>query len=288
MKTPLIVTRGVYAFPKFASSFEVSSNESINALFTSQETNEGRIILSNLVEEAEDVDINNINLNAVIVKITDISLPAANGARRVNVVGLDRVKLSSLEFSDSFYSADYKEIKETGENTKKTQILSNKMFELFEKKAKEVNVNITPESFEPFKMAPASEQVDAIATILPLSNEIKQSLISITDISKRIEVIINTLMTSDNDDIRGKIDKRVNEKLQKHQKEFYLKEQIKAAQEELKEINGEGSEIDELRNKVNSNPYPEKIKEKILSEIKRLENTPAQAAEANIIRSYID
>ncbi len=88
--------------------------------------------------------------------------------------------------------------------------------------------------------------------------------------------------------VKEEVRKKVGEKLSKQQREYYLREQIKAAQAELDGLNGETSEIDALRKKVEENPYPEHIKAKALKEITRLEQTPSQAQEANITRNYIE
>ena len=104
--------------------------------------------------------------------------------------------------------------------------------------------------------------------------------------------ISNKVNRNDNDlaseQVMKEVRQKVGEKISKQQREYYLREQIKTAQAELDDLNGETTEIETLRKRVNENPYPEHIKDKALKEISRLDQTPSQAQEANITRSYIE
>ncbi len=135
-----------------------------------------------------------------------------------------------------------------------------------------------------------------VLSFLPI-NPIQKMEIAIEEDINEAYLLVNenlmkmaeaSLMPKELTDTKNNIQGRVNSKIQKQQKEFYLREQIKAAQDELDELTGQGSEFDELRKRVEKNKYPEHIKKKALYEIKRLEQTPAQAQEANITRQYIE
>lgn len=153
-----------------------------------------------------------------------------------------------------------------------------------------------------------SEFYDKAANALEFPLSVKKKLVKALDISERAELslahfadnvkattkdIDQTINGSKGDkpieqEMDEKVQGRVNDKVRKQQKEFYLREQMRAIKQELNELNGEEDEIGQLRKKVEENPYPQHIKDKLLVEIRRLELTPSQAQEANITRQYIE
>ncbi len=134
------------------------------------------------------------------------------------------------------------------------------------------------------------------ASLLPLSFNELLPILYIDTLEERVIYIAEKFSLISEDaslpeeaiQARKSVRDRVNSKVQGHQKEFYLREQIKAAQAELDEITGQGNEFEVLRKRVEDNPYPDYIKEKALSEIRKLEQTPPQAQEANITRQYVE
>ncbi len=137
---------------------------------------------------------------------------------------------------------------------------------------------------------------DRFASIIPLAPKEKYPLLHMDFIEEKYVFLIKnfskiteeTLLPKEVLETKKDVQNRVNSKIQKQQKEIYLREQIKAAQAQLDELTGAGSEFDMLRKRVESNPYPKHIKTKALSEIRKLEQTPAQAQEANITRQYVE
>ncbi len=135
-----------------------------------------------------------------------------------------------------------------------------------------------------------------VTSILPIKPIEKLSIITEENINDAylavnehlMKIAEASLVPKEMSEAKNKVQGRVNSKIQKQQKEFYLREQIKAAQDELDELTGQSNEFEEFRKRVESNKYPEHIKKKALYEIRRLEQTPAQAQEANITRQYIE
>lgn len=89
-------------------------------------------------------------------------------------------------------------------------------------------------------------------------------------------------------ELERKISQRVKKQMEKTQKEYYLREQMKAIQKELGEKEGRAGEADELRAQMEEKNLPERVQEKILKEIDRLEKMPASSAEGSVIRNYVD
>jgi len=112
-----------------------------------------------------------------------------------------------------------------------------------------------------------------------LEKRMKQLLVILTDVTKQVD---NATEVTD------EVMTKVKTKLNKQQKEFYLREQLKVVQDELDDITGEISDASGYRNKAESNPYPEDIKKILRKEIRKFENTPSSAAESNVTRTYIE
>ncbi len=140
------------------------------------------------------------------------------------------------------------------------------------------------------------DYVDRLASILPLGWKEKIPLLLADQLQMRFVYLLKVMKAIiEGESIEfleegteSSVRKRVSDKVKNQQKEYYLREQIKAAQDELDELTGASNEFEKLRERVENNPYPKHIKEKALAEIRRLEQTPAQAQEANITRQYIE
>lgn len=89
-------------------------------------------------------------------------------------------------------------------------------------------------------------------------------------------------------ELERKISQRVKKQMEKTQKEYYLREQMKAIQKELGEKEGRAGEVEELRTQMEELGLPDKVKEKVEKEIDRLEKMPASSAEGGVIRNYVD
>ena len=130
---------------------------------------------------------------------------------------------------------------------------------------------------------------DLIVSHLSLKIEDKQLLLEAIDIKERLEKLCEILAREmEILELEKKIAGRVRKQMEKTQKEYYLREQLKAIQKELGEKDDKSTEIAEYREKLEKGNYPEEIKDKIKKEISRLEKMPNMAAETSVVRTYIE
>lgn len=130
---------------------------------------------------------------------------------------------------------------------------------------------------------------DVITSHLALKIKDKQEILETIDVSKRLEKLLDILNNEREVlELERKISQRVKKQMEKTQKEYYLREQMKAIQKELGEKEGRAGEADELRIQMEEKNLPERVQEKILKEIDRLEKMPASSAEGSVIRNYVD
>ena len=117
----------------------------------------------------------------------------------------------------------------------------------------------------------------------------KQDILETVDVRARLEKLLDFLNNEREVlELERKISQRVKKQMEKTQKEYYLREQMKAIQKELGDKEGRAGEVEELRIQMAEAELPEKVQEKVEKEIDRLEKMPASSAEGGVIRNYID
>ena len=134
-----------------------------------------------------------------------------------------------------------------------------------------------------------SRLIDSISSHLPIDASKKQQVLEIADLKIRAEKLL-TFIESQLDvvDVEKKIRERVKKQMEKSQREYYLNEQIKAAQKELGEIGDEGDELDILEEKIESAGMPKDALKKAKSELSKFKHMSPSSAEASVVRSYLD
>src|SRR5699024_3999610 len=128
-----------------------------------------------------------------------------------------------------------------------------------------------------------------IASHLPLKTKEKQHIIEIDNVMNRMRHLLHLISNEKKVlDLEHKIGKRVQTSMEQTQKEYYLREQLKAIQEELGEAEGKLSEVEQLRADIFEAKMPDHITEVALKELSRFEKIPQSAAESSVIRNYLD
>ena len=288
---PLLPLRGTLVFPHMVTPLEVGRERSIEAVEQSM-LRDGRIVLAAqhqlAVEDPQPEDIYGVGTLCEIKQL----LKVPEGQIRVLVEGLQRVTLEHIDDADGYYEAFVTAVPET-----------NGEMGSFEREAL---MRATRDEFEKYvrlsKKIPAEvlmsvssiEDVhrfaDTIASQLNVGFKEKQKLLEVFAVDKRLEAILGLLYREG--EILGlekNIQQRVRKQMEKAQREYYLREQIKAIQVELGERDEKGgTEAEELKDKLEKGKLPKEAKAKVLHEIHRLERMAPMAAEATVVRNYID
>ncbi|KAF5298096.1 hypothetical protein FQR65_LT19617 [Abscondita terminalis] len=187
-----------------------------------------------------------------------------------NFDGIERVKLTNIK-KESIYSAEYEIIESINLDSDETNQLVNELKTKLIKKQFEL-ANELIDILENDK-ADASEIIDAVThftqTITP---EIKGKILEEADVLKRIKMLNLHVNSSINKaDIEGQITKKIKEKVDDQQKDFYLREKLKVIKDELGMLDGTGDELEKYKKRLEEEPFPEHIKKRILSEIDKCE-----------------
>ncbi|SHK04297.1 ATP-dependent proteinase. Serine peptidase. MEROPS family S16 [Anaerobranca californiensis DSM 14826] len=285
-KLPLMPLRGIIVFPNMIIHLDVGREKSLAALNAAM-VNDSEIILvtqkDSRIEEPTEEDLYQYGTLAEIKQV--LKLPG--GTIRVLVEGVNRVKIKEYLYNQNYMEVEAELLFENEEmNTELEALMRNVLYQ-FEQYIK-LSKKIPPDTLEVVEQVNEPGRfADLITSHLTLKVERKQEILEAISPKERlfkvIEILSKEIQISE---IERKISDRVKTQIEKTQKEYYLREQIKAIQKELGETQKE--EVDEYRKKLNSLSINEEIKSKIEKEIDRLEKMSPNAAESTVLRNYLD
>lgn len=289
-KFPLLPLRGTLVFPHMVTPFEVGRERSIQAVEKAM-LGDRRIVLAAQhragVEEPQPDDIYNIGTLCEIKQI----LKMPDGSLRILVEGLERVVVDELEDKDGYYEATITVPEPDYEKRRDHEIIAlvrtvHENFEEYVRLSKKVPNEVVPavtSITDPGRLA------DTVIGQLGVELEEKQQVLETFSPYERLEQVLGVLFRElEIVSLEKTIKQRVRKQMDKAQREYYLREQIKAIQKELGEGDERASEVEELRKRLNKAKLPKEAKAKVLHEISRLEKMPPMSAESGVIRTYLD
>lgn len=285
---PLLPLRGLLVYPSMVLHIDVGRNRSVAAL--EQAMLEDQLILLVTQKEVHDEQPDEQDLYTVgTMAYVKQMLKLPNGTLRVLVEGVARATWSNYRALDKYTIVDIDVKEETNGKDVETQALMRTLLTYFERYAKGSN-KITSETIstvadieEPGRLA------DIIASHLPFKIADKQEVLEMLSVKKRLDHLIIRLHDEQEVlDLEKKINSKVKQSMERTQKEYYLREQMKAIQTELGDREGKTGEVAELRKRIDETGMPESTKEVVLKELDRYEKIPAASAESGVIRNYID
>lgn len=287
-RMPLLPLRGLLVYPSMVLHLDVGREKSIHALEKAM-VNDSLILLCTQseinIEEPTSEDIYRIGTVSRVRQM--LKLP--NGTIRVLVEGVNRAEITEYLPNDEFYEVTIKDLHEVEANDPEIDALMRTVLNQFEQYTT-LSKKVTPEILaavsdidEPGRLA------DVICSHLSLKIKDKQEILETINVRERLEKLLDILNNEREVlELERKISQRVKKQMEKTQKEYYLREQMKAIQKELGEKEGRAGEVEELRSQLEQKDVPDNVREKIEKEIDRLEKMPAASAEGSVIRNYID
>ncbi|WP_096189592.1 endopeptidase La [Evansella halocellulosilytica] len=287
-KLPMLPLRGLLVYPTMVLHLDVGRDKSVQALEHAM-VDEHEIFLATQKEiSIDEPDQSDVYKVGTLAKVNQM-LKLPNGTIRVLVEGIQRGKINEFIDQDKFFEVNVELLDERQEATVEEQALMRNVLDQFEqyiqmsKKISQETLASVTDIIEPGRLA------DIIASHLPLKVAQKQDVLETFDLQERLQKILRVL--SNEKEVLGlekKIGQRVKKSMEKTQKEYYLREQMKAIQKELGEKEGKEGEIAELREKIEAADMPDAIEEKAYKELKRYDKIPSSSAESSVIRNYIE
>ncbi|GKS10457.1 endopeptidase La [Paenibacillus chitinolyticus] len=287
-RLPLLPLRGLLVYPSMVLHLDVGREKSVKALEKAMIEDSMILLCSQAEVNIEEPAKEDIYRVGTISKVRQM-LKLPNGTIRVLVEGVVRAEIAEYIANDEFYEVNAKELPEEEVNDAEIDALMRTVLNQFEHYIT-LSKKVTPETLaavsdidEPGRLA------DVICSHLSLKIKDKQDILETVDVRSRLEKLLSILNNEREVlELERKISQRVKKQMEKTQKEYYLREQMKAIQKELGDKEGRAGEIEELRSQLAASEVPENVQEKIEKEIDRLEKMPSTSAEGSVIRNYID
>ncbi len=288
-KIPLIPLRGLTVFPNVSVHFDVGREKSIAAVEQAMLEDQEIFLVGQKDSNIEKPNKDEVYEIGTICKIKQI-LKMADSTIRVLVEGEARGKI--VEYSDneeSYIKASVELLDDKLSDGIKIEAYLKYLNKEFSKLLKLIDGNYSEaiKSFDP--LDDPSNFVDMVASYAITDELVKQEVLETSDVMERIEKVLEQVKYEISiAKIQKKLSDKVKNKVAKEQKDFYLKEQIKAIQEELGEDDEEKKEINKYEEKIKKGKFPKEVKEKLEYEVNRLKNMNSYSSEGNTIKGYLD
>ena len=288
LATPFIPMRGIVVYPSLTGHIDIGREKSLAAVDYAMEHGRMLIMAAQVDDDVEDPTFDDVYQTGVLVKISQL-LRLPGGLVRILVDGIDRVQLQGFSEKENYLEVAGVRVPDVSTDPIQEEALRrvdlNRFSELL-KNSRAPHDEIIEQAqgiMEPGEMA------DFIASNLPLRLVIRQQLLEMPDVLERLRRVAVLLETEgDIAKLEASLNMEVRGKMDKQQKEYYLREKIKAIHEELGDKVDKDTEVEELRQKIRKMKLAKKIEEPLLKEVDRLDSMPPMMAESAIIRTYLD
>ncbi|PTD31328.1 endopeptidase La [Mycoplasma leachii] len=295
-KLPVVVTRGIFILPTTSKTIEFGRTKSKNALNASVESYNNQVVVVSQESPLEEEP----NLDHLFYLGTVANLS-------IKKVWKDGTISAELEYDQKIKIDEF--VEENGviyalgsvfeDKTPRTDVQKNKIKEILIELQEKHSFNTSELllAFNDNDFYKLNSLIYQIIDKMPLvSLNTKLLLIQSTSILEKLdllkELIVNrpkpTIKLNNNSSVDSEINKKLKDKMDKQQKEYYLREKMRIIKEELEDESSDASQLDKYKKRLEEEPFPEPVKEKILSSIKRIETMQPGSAEVNVERNYVD
>lgn len=289
---PLLALRGVLIFPGMIANLDVGREKSIAAIDAAEATDKQIILVGQKQPEQENVTAADLYEWGILATIKQ-KLQLPNGAVRLLVEGLERVHVLHAaevhENEQDFFVGEVEVVPAVDAVDAEAEGLRRLLLDAFEQWTL-LTKKVNPDTVQSLKSrADVSKVPDIIVGYLPLSLTEKEELLEMAPLKLRLRKLYEILVREQEiADVAKNISEQVHQQVEQNQKEYYLREQIKAISKELGENEDVQAEIAEYKEQMSKLKMPQNVAEKINKELGRLAKMPPMTPEGAVIRTYID
>ncbi len=289
---PLLALRGIIVFPGMTVNLDVGRDKSINAVNAAMQLDKKIMLVTQRDAETADPKREELYNYGVVAEIKQL-LKLPSGAIRILIQGLERAELTSL--IDAPFKDNYLEgfampvVSIEPEENSETEAMRRVLLQSFEKWLV-TGKKVTTEVMLNFKnITTAGEIADIIAGYLTISIDEKEELLELADVKERMHKL-HTFLCKELEiaELEKNITQEVRKQIEKNQREYYLREQIKVINKELGEGDERQAEVDEYKKQMEGRDLPPEVADKINKELDRLYKMPPMMAESGVIRNYVE
>ncbi len=289
---PLLALRGIIVFPGMTVNLDVGRDKSINAVNAAMQLDKKILLVTQRDAKTADPKREELYNYGVVAEIKQL-LKLPSGAIRILIQGLERAELTSLidaPFKDTYLEGFAMPVASVEpEENSETEAMRRVLLQSFEKWLV-TGKKVTTEVMLNFKnITTAGEIADIIAGYLTISIDEKEELLELADVKERMHKL-HTFLCKELEiaELEKNITQEVRKQIEKNQREYYLREQIKVINKELGEGDERQAEVDEYKKQMEGRDLPPGVADKINKELDRLYKMPPMMAESGVIRNYVE
>ena len=288
MNMPAVALRGLTILPGMIAHFDISRERSLRAVEEAMEQDQKIYLVTQRNVDSEDPTQEDLYQMGIVADIKQV-VRLQNDVVRILVDGISRAALLGFTGNEKYLEAEIcycdSNADSLPEELREAMLLGVR--EAFHRYAAVVG-KISKELIRQIDQYEDLEKlIDYVTNNLPVSYELKQQVLEAEDINDRYQVIVSLLLSQVEDiSIKNELQKKVKVRVDKHQKEYVLREQLGVIREELGE--NADSEADEYEKKLSELDAPDYVKEKTKKEIKRFRNMSSSSSESTVERGYIE
>ena len=286
---PLVALRETVIFPEMIVPLQVGREKSVNALNAAvAEGGPIALVTQRQAEQEEITDPSELYTVGTLAKIAQV-VQLQDGTVRAIVQGQGRLRLHGFVQTSPYLRATVEEVGDEPVPDLEVQALMRTVQAQIEQYVAN-GAPVPPEAAVAARnITEAGLLADMVAYSPDMSTEQRQELLETIDVIERLKLVSNFLARQvEILELKGKIQSEVKSEMDKTQREYILREQLKAIQRELGEDDPQQAEITELRDKVEAAGMPEEIKARALKEVDRMSRIPSASPEVGVIRTYVD
>ena len=286
---PLVALRGTVIFPEMIVPLEVGRERSVKALERAVRANSPVALIAQRDNEAEEINaVDELYTVGTLAKIAQL-IRLQNGTIRAIVQGQRRIRLLDLVQVDPHLEARVQLIPDTKESNVEIEALMAAI-------QAQIEQYVSAGAPVPPEVAVAARNItdggllaDMAAYSPEMNPELRQELLETLPVADRLRLVSAFLAKQiEILEVKGRIQSEVKSEMDRNQREYILREQMKAIQKELGEDDPAVGEVNELRQKVEESGMPDEVKEKTLKEVDRLSRIPSASPEQGVVRNYVD
>ncbi len=284
---PLLCTRGAVIFPMQDLAVEVGRKASIDSVNFSNENNSNIVIVSQRDLTVDQPGPDDLFEYGTICRIK--SFREKEDHLKVIFTGLSRCKITKHFVKSDVNFVEIEELKDIVDDEEEIETLTKKAIAEFNLIAqKYARPGFPVRQLNAFDAQLASVLVDTFAQLYLQNIMDKQLFLEEINVTNRVHMMLDKIDKERNMDIiEQEINEKVKESIEDGQRDYYLREKLKAIKDELGGNDG-GSDIDDLRDRVEKEPYPENVKAKAREEFKHYDMLPPSTGETGVIRTYLE
>ena len=287
---PVLPLRGLVVYPHMMVNVDVGRDRSVAATERAIAGSNEVLVVAQRDPDAEDPTESDLYTVGTVVEIRQF-LRMPEGVLRILVDGKTRAKILAYHEGENYAEADVSEYEEEegAPVSKDVEALTHGVSDKFEEWVK-ISHKLPPEALVSISiMEDAGRLADIIASHLNLRYDVRQEILTLFDVRARLEYLYEVLLHElDIMGIEQKIGRRVRKQMDKVQRDFYLREKIKAIHKELGEDADKSADVERYRGILEKKEFPKDVRETIEREIHRLDASPATSSEVGVICTYLD